>query len=53
VNGKRIHRYKIQEIMHMLDEKEGKRIRVLIERYNRDLLFSFVLENMFNKKSPE
>ena len=53
VNGKSIHKYRIQEIMHMLDEKEGKRIRVLIERYNRDLLFSFVLENMFNKKSPD
>ncbi|MBT8301502.1 MAG: aspartyl protease family protein [Maribacter sp.] len=53
VNGKSIHRYKIQEIIQMLDEKEGKRIRVLIERYNRDLLFSFVLEDMFNKKSPD
>jgi len=53
VNGKSVHRYKIQEIMQMLDEKEGKRVRVLIERYNRDLLFSFVLENMFNKKSPD
>lgn len=52
VNGKSIHKYKIQEIMHMLDEKEGKRIRVLIERYNRDLLFSFVLENMFKQKKP-
>ncbi|MGB5499676.1 MAG: PDZ domain-containing protein, partial [Maribacter sp.] len=52
VNGKSIHRYKIQEIMQMLDEKEGKRIRVLIERYHQDLLFSFVLENMFNKKKP-
>lgn len=53
VNGKSIHRYKIQEIMQMLDEKEGKRIKVLIERYNRDLLFSFVLEDMFHKKSPD
>ncbi len=52
VNGKSIHRYKIQEIMQMLDEKEGKRIRVLIERYNRDLLFSFVLEELFKQKKP-
>ena len=52
VNGKSIHKYKIQEIMHMLDEKEGKRIRVLIERYNRDLLFSFVLEELFKQKKP-
>jgi hypothetical protein len=47
VNGKSIHRYKLQEVMRMLNEKEGKRVRVLIERYNRDLLFSFVLRSMF------
>ena len=47
VNGKRIHRYKLQEVMLLLNEKEGKRIRVLIERYNRDLIFSFVLKNVF------
>ena len=50
VNGKGVHEYKIQEIMQMLNKKEGKRVRVLIERYNRDLLFSFVLENMFKKE---
>lgn len=47
VNGKSIHRYKLQEVMRMLNEKEGKRVRVLIERYNRDLLFSFVLKSVF------
>lgn len=47
VNGKRIHTYKLQEVLKMLNQKEGKRIRVLIERYNRDLLFSFVLKKMF------
>jgi len=47
VNGKRIHRYKLQEIMHMLNEREGKKVRVLIERYNRDLMFSFVLKSVF------
>jgi len=31
----------------MLNEKEGKRIKVLIERYNKDLLFSFVLKKAF------
>ena len=46
INGKPIHRYKLQEVVNMLNEKEGKRIRVLIERYNEDLLFSFVLENI-------
>ncbi|MEW2919880.1 aspartyl protease family protein [Muricauda sp. ANG21] len=48
VNGKRIHRYKLQEILKMLNEKEGKRIKVLIERYNKDLLFTFVLKKVFD-----
>lgn len=52
VNGKSIHKYKIQEIMQMLDEKKGKKVKVLIERYNRDLLFSFVLEDLFKHKKP-
>ena len=47
VNGKRIHRYKIQEIMEMLNEKEGKRVKVLVERSNNSLLFSFVLKDLF------
>ena len=46
VNGKRVHRYKLQEVLEMLNEKEGKRIKLLIERYNSDLLFTFVLKNM-------
>lgn len=48
VNGRRIHRYKLQEVLKMLNEKEGKRVRILIERYNRDLLFSFVLKKVFD-----
>ncbi|MEN8799400.1 MAG: aspartyl protease family protein [Flavobacteriaceae bacterium] len=46
INGKKIHRFKLQEVVKLLNEREGKRIQVLIERYNRDLLFSFVLENV-------
>ena len=45
INGKPIHRYKLQQVVKLLNEREGKRIRVLIERFNKDLLFSFVLEN--------
>ena len=45
INGKPIHRYKLQQVVELLNEKEGKRIQVLIERFNKDLLFSFVLEN--------
>ncbi|MEM6543158.1 MAG: aspartyl protease family protein [Bacteroidota bacterium] len=52
VNGKRIHDYKLQEVLQMLNQREGKRVRVLIERYNRDLLFSFVLKDLFETKKP-
>ena len=48
VNGKRIHRYKLQEIMHMLNVKKDKRIKVLVERYDNDLLFSFELKPLFD-----
>jgi len=47
VNGKKVYRYKLQEIMHMLDEQEGKKVRVLIERSNNDLQFSFTLKKIF------
>ncbi len=46
VNGKRIHRYKLQQVMNMLNDKEGKRIKLLVGRYNSDLLFTFVLKNV-------
>ncbi len=47
VNGKPVHRYKLQEVMEMINEKKGRSIRLLIERYNQDLLFSFVLRDLF------
>ncbi len=47
VNGKRIHRYKLQQILQMLNEKKEKRVKVLIGRSNKDLLFSFVLKDLF------
>ncbi|MDP5061726.1 MAG: PDZ domain-containing protein, partial [Maribacter sp.] len=50
VNGKRIHRYKLQEIMHMLNFKKDKKIKVLVERYDNDLLFSFVLKPLFDEQ---
>jgi hypothetical protein len=48
VNGRRIHRYKLQEIMQMLNIKKGKKVKVLVERYENDLLFSFVLKPLFD-----
>ena len=47
VNGKKIHRYKLQEILQMLNEKKEKRVKVLVERANNDLLFSFILKDLF------
>lgn len=47
VNGKRIHRYKIQQILEMLNNKEGKKVKVLVERSNNNLLFSLVLKDLF------
>jgi len=47
VNGRRIHTHKIQEITEMLNEKPGKRIRILVERQGQDLTRTFVLKNVF------
>ena len=47
VNGKPVHRYKLQEVMQMINDKKGKRVKLLIERFNQDLLFSFVLRELF------
>lgn len=47
VNGKRIHRYKLQEILQMLNKKKDQRVKVLVSRSNRDLIFSFMLEELF------
>lgn len=49
VNGKRIHRYKLQEIMQMLNDEKGRKVKVLVERYSNDLLFSFVLKPLFDQ----
>lgn len=50
VNGKSIHRYKLQKILQMLNEKDGKRIRVRIARQDKDLLYTFVLKDLFKEK---
>ena len=47
VNGKKVHHYKLQQILHMLNEKEGKRVKVLIERYQKDMLITYVLKDIF------
>ncbi len=50
VNGKKVHSYRLQEIMHMLNEHEGKRVRLLIERSDADMMITFELKNMFKEK---
>ncbi len=50
VNGKKVHSYKLQEIMFMLNEREGKRVRLLIERANSDMTITYELKNMFKEK---
>lgn len=50
VNGKRIHRYKLQEVLEMLNEKDGKRVKVHIVRHDQDLTFSFILKNLFKDR---
>lgn len=52
VNGKKVHQYKLQEILSMINQKEGKKVRLLIERYNKDLLFSFVVKDVFKSQKP-
>jgi hypothetical protein len=47
VNGESVHSYKLQQILQMLNERKGKRIRVLIERQNDDKLITFVLKDVF------
>lgn len=47
VNGRSVHKYKLQEVLQLLNEREGKRVKLVIERYNQDLLFSFVLKKVF------
>ena len=53
VNGKQVHNFKLQEVLQMLNQRKGKKVRVQIERYNRDLLFTFVLKDVFDTKKQK
>lgn len=50
VNGKSVHSFKLQQILQMLNEKKGKRVRVRIGRANSDKLITFVLKDVFPEK---
>lgn len=53
VNGKKVYGYKLQEILQLINQKKGKRVRLLIERYNKDLVFSFTVKDLFETKKPD
>ena len=47
VIGKKVHHYRLQRILRMLNDKEGKRVKVLIERYQKDMPLTYVLKDLF------
>lgn len=47
VNGKKVHNYELQEILKMLNEKEGSRVRVQVGRLGNEVVVSYVLRKMF------
>lgn len=47
VNGKRIHRYKLQEILQMLNKEKHESVKVRVSRSNQDFIFSFMLKELF------
>ncbi len=46
INGRPSYNYKLEEIIHMFSTKEGKTIKLLIDRQGVELAFSFKLENI-------
>lgn len=46
INNKHAHKYSMQEIMQMFCDKEGKRIKLLVDRKGKQISFSFKLENL-------
>ncbi|UOB16994.1 aspartyl protease family protein [Abyssalbus ytuae] len=46
VNGKFVHRYTLDQIIEMINEEEGKLIRLIIERNLEEMKFVFKLESL-------
>lgn len=46
VNGKEIYDYSLQEISGLLNERVGKRVRVIVDRNGIELKFSFELKDV-------
>ncbi|WKB82099.1 aspartyl protease family protein [Cellulophaga lytica] len=47
VNKKEAHKYKLQELTHMVDDLPGKKVMVLVERRGEKLLFNLRIKNLF------
>lgn len=47
VNKKEAHKYKLQELTHMVDDLPGKKVSVLIERRGEKLLFNLRIKKLF------
>ncbi|ADY28416.1 aspartyl protease family protein [Cellulophaga lytica] len=47
VNKKEAHKYKLQELTHMVDDLPGKKVVVLVERRGERLLFNLRIKNLF------
>lgn len=46
INNKHAHKYTMQQIMQMFCDKEGKRVRLLVDRDGKQMSFTFRLENL-------
>lgn len=46
VNGKPAHKFSIQEVKEMLNEKPGKTMKVMVDRNGKELRFAFTLKKV-------
>lgn len=47
INGKETYDFTLQQITHFFYEKEGKEVKLKVERLGKELNFRFKLENLF------
>ncbi len=53
INGKQTHSMTLQQVNRFLYDKEGKLMRLKIDRDGEIMSFNFRLDNVFKKKSPQ
>ncbi|HBK72540.1 MAG TPA: signaling protein [Flavobacteriaceae bacterium] len=49
INGNTAYNYKLQEITYLFSSKEGKKIKLLVERNGKELLYEFRLKKCYKK----